>query len=612
MSDFVSDHRDIIYGETLEDKIHRMLKSTPWWLISFVIHAVLLFVVSQIALPVPLPEEEMEMQSDLIKEFKMPPVVLPETKPEDQQQEVKDNTRTQVNRPDVNQNQLNKLNLKTPGDPDQDLRVLAVPGGVARVGAIGGGGFEVSGGLKEAIGAVIGWPGWRNRCLAVWLFDESKSMKDDQQLVRQKVDQLYEELGINMSDSRAGRRIVTAVCSYGKDLHIILGKPTNDMTEIKTAIEKIPVDTTGKENYLAAINGVLNKFSGFAKRYGRNIVIVLVTDEGGDDDVTAKGSAKSNLEGTLARMKKMKASLLVFGTEAGEFAYGSEQTYDPTVKAGYSPYAWVNRGISTAFAEMFPHDWYFRRTQRVPSGFGPYGTSRLCRETGGVFYLMRTAKANAYDYEKLLKGYQPELASRGEIAKRNRHNRLRRVLMGTIISWKKIRGEPGDRRFSSYFAKSEAGKRRMQATMKVVNEWIALMNSAIKDIEKLSNVAVKNSPKRWEANHDLTWAMVHKLRFQLVQYKLALTDLMRGRNLPPPGDIGWHISWHRNPIIRTADAVKLAEEKARILKMFEKVIEKHADTPWEAFAKREMRQMRGFAVHPYSRSKSRGIKHEAR
>ncbi|HUV39874.1 MAG TPA: hypothetical protein VMY39_09690, partial [Planctomycetota bacterium] len=368
----------------------------------------------------------------------------------------------------------------------------------------------------------------------------------------------------------------------------------------------------GKENYLAAINGVLTKFSGYARRYGRNIVIILVTDEGGDDDTVPKEGGVSNVEGTLARMKKMKASLLVFGTEAGEFAYPAELTYDPTVKAGVSPYAYVNRGTSTGFDEMFPHDWYFRRTERVPSGFGPYGVSRICSETGGVFYLMRAARANAYDYEKLLSGYQPELDSRDEIARRNSHNRLRRLLMTVILQWKTINGEAGSQRFTSYFQNSEAGKRRMEETLKVVNEWQAMLNEGIKEMEKLSNVAFKESPKRWEANRDAMWAEMHKLRFQLAQYKLALADLMRGRNIPPPGDIGWHISWHQNPILRAEDAAKLAEEKARIIKMFELVIEKHAGTPWEEFAKREMNQMRGFAIHPWSRSRSSGVVHEAR
>ena len=614
MSDFVSGHRDLVYGETLQDKLHGLLSQTPWWAISLVLHVGFMIFAYNYQWKTPRPKPTPKMNTKMVKDPKVKEYQEQQYKPKDIQKETTETVRRQIDRPDVRQNDLPDVDIDM-SDTNHHQAVLTVPGGVARAGAIGGGGFQVASGTRGAMGVVSGWPGWQDRCLAVWLFDESKSMKDDQQVVRQKVDELYTDLGINMADSRQSRRILTVVCSYGEKFNVILGKPTNEMAKIKEAIDKVPVDKSGKENYLTAINGVLSKFSSYPRKYGRNIVIILVTDEGGDDDLLPAKGKKSLLEATLDRMKKMKAHLLVFGAEAGEFNYAQEQTYDPTVPKGVSPYAYVNRGLDTGFGEMIPHDWYFRRTRRVPSGFGAYGMHRLCVKTGGVYYLLRDARAIAYDYEKLLAGYRPEIASRTDIAKRNSRNKLRRTIMEIVIGWEKIRGEPGSRRFSSYYQNSAAGKQRMQSTMKVVNDWLRLLNKSIKELEGLSNVNVKNSPKRWEANRDLMWAMVHKLRFQLIQYKLALDDLMHGRNLPPAGDIGWHISWHRNPVLRTTNEKLLArlhEERGKIEKMFQTVIDRHAGTPWEEFAKREMRQMRGYAIHPWSRSRSSGVTHENR
>jgi len=236
----------------------------------------------------------------------------------------------------------------------------------------------------------------------------------------------------------------------------------------------------------------------------------------------------------------------------------------------------------------------------------------LCRQTGGVYYLLRGAGAVTYDYKKLLNGYAPELASRTDVAKRNMRNKLRRTLIEIIIGWEKIRGEPGNSRFNSYYQNTEAGKQRMQQSIKVVDEWLALTNRGIAELERLGNITVKDSPKRWAANRDLMWAELHKLRFQLTQYKLALGDLMVRKNVPPSGDRGWHISWHRNPILRGDDMNATLAERKRIEAMFQTVIDKHAGTPWEVFARREMRQMRGFAIHPSSRRTLKPFKREMR
>ena len=614
MSSTVSTGGPIFYGETLQDKFHGMLRSTPWWAISLVVHVAILGFAYTYTWEIPLPKDEVRIDTAIRDRIELPPVMLDLPKPITEDQEIKPKRTVDMKKVQLSQKNLPQLDdiLKNRGKPNPAMAVLAAPGGVMQVGQIGDGtGLHVAGGLDGAIGDMSGWPGWRQRCLAVWLFDESKSMKDDQQLVRQKVDELYESLGVDLGDSQQKMRIVTAVCSYGKDFHILLKEPTTDMDKVRQAIDRVPVDETGKENYLMAINQVLTEFSKYARKYSRNIVIVMVTDEGGDDDTNWQDGANSPLERTRTRLKRMNASLLVFGNEGGGFNYGAEQTYDPTVAKGVSPYAWVNRGIESGFGEMFPHDWYFRRTERVPSGFGPYGPSRLCKDSGGIYYLLRTSNARSYDYEKLLSGYQPELCSRLELSKRNKAGSLRRVIMALVDGWAAIRDKE-DQRFNSYYENSDAGRRRMETTMKVINEWLQLVNDGIKRMGSLGNEVVKDSPKRWEANHQLMWAQLHKHRFQLAQYKFALQDLMNKRNIPPPGDIGWHIGYWHNPVLRGNDQGQLQEEMKKIEAMFQEVIDKHAGTPWEVYAKIEMRGLRGFSINPWSRSRSSGVTQEAR
>ena len=92
------------------------------------------------------------------------------------------------------------------------------------------------------------------RVLAVWLFDESDSMKDDQkENSRALFFKVYEELGLVQKTE--GRHkpsddvLLTTVMSFGKETHEHTPKPTSNTEEIKAAIDKIQVDETGVENF---------------------------------------------------------------------------------------------------------------------------------------------------------------------------------------------------------------------------------------------------------------------------------------------------------------------------------------------------------------------------
>jgi hypothetical protein len=209
----------------------------------------------------------------------------------------------------------------------------------------------------------------------------------------------------------------------------------------------------------------------------------------------------------------------------------------------------------------------------------------------------------SYDYEKLLGGYQPELASRVEVAKRNHDNRLRRAIMGLIEKFKTT-WDDDDKKFGTGFANDDGGRKAIEKNIKVADDWIKLVNESIEGMGTLANVTAEDSTKRWEANRDLVFAHLHKIRFQIVQYKLALLDLLHGRNVPPPGDVGWMV-YYSSPL-RYDDQNKVAEEQKKVQALYQLVIDKHAGTPWEVFARNEMRGLHGYAITAHSRSRSSG------
>ena len=113
------------------------------------------------------------------------------------------------------------------------------------------------------------------KLLVVWLFDESESMKDDQKEIREQFHKVYEELGIAMERDPKAKRdadvLLTSVYSFGESVTAITPKPTADVQEIRSAIDKIKIDESGKENLFSALNVVLDKFRSFrTKRKARD------------------------------------------------------------------------------------------------------------------------------------------------------------------------------------------------------------------------------------------------------------------------------------------------------------------------------------------------------
>ena len=74
---------------------------------------------------------------------------------------------------------------------------------------------------------------------------------------------------------------------------------------------------------------------------------------------------------------------------------------------------------------------------------------------------------------------------------------------------------------------------------------------------------------------------------------------MHKRTVPPPGDGGWHIAHSHRGVLR-GDTAAAAQQRKSIREMFKQVIDRHAGTPWEVYARTEMRGMRGYEITAYS------------
>ncbi|MFN0199855.1 MAG: vWA domain-containing protein, partial [Planctomycetaceae bacterium] len=156
--------------------------------------------------------------------------------------------------------------------------------------------------------------------LVVWLFDESGSMKDDQADLKQRIYRIYEELRLvsdSETDEKSPRRkkklsdlpLLTSIGSFGKDYHIHTKEPTNDEKVLMSAIERIPVDETGAENTCAAVIAAVNQYRKMAQATDRKLVLVVISDESGDD-------GEALLEDAIHAVKQSKTPVFILGRES--------------------------------------------------------------------------------------------------------------------------------------------------------------------------------------------------------------------------------------------------------------------------------------------------------
>ena len=77
------------------------------------------------------------------------------------------------------------------------------------------------------------------KVLVVWLFDESESMQDDQHEIRERFHKIYDEVGraqqVDAKLKQSDEILLSAVLSFGRDLHELTPKPTSNADEIKAA-----------------------------------------------------------------------------------------------------------------------------------------------------------------------------------------------------------------------------------------------------------------------------------------------------------------------------------------------------------------------------------------
>ncbi len=432
----------------------------------------------------------------------------------------------------------------------------------------------------------------QNKLTVVWLFDESGSMRDDQQAIKDKFDRVASELNLNLdADRQSAGALNHLVVGFGVSLHYELSKPTSDLDEISRAIDRLPVDETGIENTMGALQQVISSCSRLMTR-DRKLMIVLVTDESGDDGGEVEDTRR------LAMSKHVPIYVIgrqsMFGYDRAHLLY-----IDPVTGDHYWPA--IHRGPETAFPETLQWDGLHERRDEQPSGFAPYELARIVKDSGGIYFLLPSEEnTRVHQREKAysmrtLKEYVPDSRSRDEYLKQRNTSELRRTLAEII---EQTRGVDYKRHFPVDLSELETaiGKAAPLAQQRLKS----LM--AMEDRLRSLKFARDHEPeRRWQAHYDLILAQIVTYQIQAYEYLACLDEMVtlagQGKLVPEKPQVAgerkseWVLD-HARPM--KAPKHETEKKVAEATALLQAVISKHPKTPWADLAQDELD--RGFGV----------------
>ena len=494
----------------------------------------------------------------------------------------------------------------------------------------------------------------QGKVLLVWCFDQSESMKDDQEDIKSRISKVYKELGLHGAHDNGA--LQTVVVSYGARSKLHTPQPTSNVEAIERAIDEIPIDKTGAEMMCQTVGQTIQRFQSIAASTRRQMALVLVTDESGDKETNV-----TQLEAVIGVAKSARCRIYALGRES-VFGYLYAHYLWKHPQTGHIHKIPIDRGPETPYAEQLQTSGFRRRYDSHPSGFGPYEQARMARETGGIFFMLPSIETNLVqddanalrlveagqmsreEYRKqlgakrrfqleALRPYMPSLEARHIYAGHRDQSPMRKALWTVITNLNPYDPEKEKviemrLRFSGTPATfgTEVLEEHRKATL-----YFEFLKLAEERLAELAAVRSREVYPRWQANYDLMYAQVLAYKVRLYEYKAYLETFAGAVNRNPdvreqaiallgkdprtfplqkphpnkqPGHFLVLAYWEmvQRPETITGEVTKADIERSR--KLFESVISNHPDTPWADRAVWELQ--RGYGVELLPRYHHRG------
>jgi hypothetical protein len=457
--------------------------------------------------------------------------------------------------------------------PSEDILAETIPtegqiasentGGVQ--GAIDRLTFEIAGSLKE------------NKTLVVWLFDVSPSMHVRREEIADRIENVYRQLGL--LEVRPERALKSAVAAFGEKIKFITDEPVDEARQVVAAIRNVEGVDDGKyENVFSSVVAVANKFKPYrVGRLKRNVMIIIVTDEAGTD-------MKTHLEEAISITKRYGMKCYVVGNAS---PFGREEV----IIDWEGGLARMTPGPETIYPErLWLPFWGINSSDlgEMSSGFGPYGLTRLCAESGGIFLISEDTRGLKFDPSSL-RAYYPDYRPVREYEDGLRKNLAKAMLVKAAMH-SKVENIPSP---TLTFRHDNDNVLRVQITD--AQKPLAVLDYRLGELAEMLGRGEEDRKKvvepRWRAGYDLAMGRVLSMRVRAYGYNAMLADMKANPKAFEGQDNNtWRLRQSRE--ISSGPSVRKLAEKAT--GYLTRVIDEHPGTPWAILAERELSQPMGW------------------
>lgn len=434
--------------------------------------------------------------------------------------------------------------------------------------------------------------------MVFWVFDQSVSLAGQRRDIASRLTRVLEEL--DASGSRRRSDLFHLIYAYGDRVNPVIDRPTRDGQAVVDAIESIPIDDSGVELTFTAVRTAARKAQ--EVRAGRNVMLVVFTDEVGNDEQLADETAEY--------CRRMGTRVYVVGVPA---PFGRRQVeikfveFDQKYADGEVRWPVVDQGPETLYPELIKVASKSAADEPIDSGFGPFSLSKLCASTGGIYFTVhgsRGSKGRVKDAETApmasrlrhffdsdaMRQYRPDYLSKANLDKELAANKAKKALVEAagksglqpVSAVQTEFPKRDDAQLSASFSEAQKEVARLQPAIDAIHRSLA---AGAGDREKIRE-------KRWQAGFDLAMGRVLAAKVRADAYNEVLGQAKSGLVFKHPDSDTWELAPSDELGAISSRMEKLAGEARTYL---ERVVADHPGTPWAYIASEELKVPLGYA-----------------
>lgn len=421
--------------------------------------------------------------------------------------------------------------------------------------------------------------------LVVWVCDRSDSASRLLNSTLSSVRTLYGS--DDFAEATKDDKLLTAVVGFGEKTDFLLDPPVSDPAKVMEALDAAKSEPGSREATFAALKLALEKYLPLRTKERREVVIVVITDEPGDDIAV--------LDDVVSIVQKNAIPVFVVGPSAPL----GKASPPPPPAVGPKPTEGPDK--RTYAADVLFGDWVsfnsggYGNTDSYDSGFGPWALERLCRESSGA-YLAVGSVGSQYGTRvdpKVMSKFAPDYLSKEAMDKQLAENKCRAALVkaaqlppaaSALLNPQTIFPKRNEAEMKRILDKAQLDAARLEPEVNKIYDTLTGENGAAEnDRPKLTGL-------RWQVAYDTALGRAAAAKVRIDGYNAMLAALKRGKTFENAASNTWVLE--PADTIESGSAMQKLADKAR--SNLERVQKEHPGTPWARVAEEELRTPLGW------------------